>query len=235
MKKILYKGMEFKSQLAAKWACFFDSINLDYQYQLIGHIPEFYFPDSGYYGAVANTYDKYHSFSNARQRELLYLTTGNRECKNGIVLFDRMPPIKYINADCQFIGFPLIYQKCNLGSKEEEAWSVYEIVMLKHADSGKLTFSKISKIWCDGTTFYMNDDECRLPGDIIKNYVYFARIICDRKKKIKVKYYYYYRHGNTIEFKRHPSEIGESWNDRLTSEEIDNVINAFKTVKCMYF
>ncbi len=59
-----YKGYRFRSRLEARWAVFFDSMNIKYVYEPEGfkatsicgntycYLPDFYFPDSDCYGEV---------------------------------------------------------------------------------------------------------------------------------------------------------------------------------------
>lgn len=55
----LYGGHRFRSRLEARWAVFFDAINLRFEYELEGfqgdgwsYLPDFYFPDHDVYAEV---------------------------------------------------------------------------------------------------------------------------------------------------------------------------------------
>jgi len=55
-----YKGHLFRSRLEARWAVYFDAINVNWTYESEGYelsngqryLPDFYFPDYGFYGEV---------------------------------------------------------------------------------------------------------------------------------------------------------------------------------------
>lgn len=59
----VYNGYRFRSRLEARWAVFFDAIELDYQYEPQGfvglgdipYLPDFYFPEKDIYAEVKGT------------------------------------------------------------------------------------------------------------------------------------------------------------------------------------
>ena len=55
----VYNGIKFRSRLEARWAIFFDSINLKYEYEPEGfkfdgyrYVPDFYFPETKTFAEV---------------------------------------------------------------------------------------------------------------------------------------------------------------------------------------
>jgi len=55
-----YAGLQFRSRLEARWACFFDQLGIRWDYEPIdlpGMIPDFVLPDLGFMLEVKPTYD----------------------------------------------------------------------------------------------------------------------------------------------------------------------------------
>ena len=214
MKDTIYNGIAFKTKHAARWAYFFDCINLEYRYREItcsekwvSYTPDFYFPDSGYYGNVSTDV-----IPQKRQYELLTMTTRDRECSDGIILLGSMPANKLLNDTWDYIGFPIIYNICpNPKEDYEDRWCAYNIVVLRHSfkKENYLTFGTcMERCYIDRVKFYEYvPDPIKnnfLPYDARKPDVYFIKD--ERNTQIS-----FVCNDNGKNFKRYYGEIGDDY------------------------
>ena len=96
-----YKGYRFRSRLEARWAVFFDTLGIRYQYEQEGfelnfldgkikYSPDFYLPQYGLYAEVKGI-DFLGEFSKEDAEKMAWMIDFAGPCKNGVILLGNIP------------------------------------------------------------------------------------------------------------------------------------------------
>lgn len=104
-----YKGYKFRSRLEARWAVFFDTVGIEYEYEPEGYeagdgikyLPDFYFPEYDWYGEVK-------ALREGAGEELQKALSFVREKKTVLALFGNIP---YTNDIPVFHYYALYYNR----------------------------------------------------------------------------------------------------------------------------
>lgn len=136
-----YNGYKFRSRLEARWAVFLDEIGIKYLYEPEGfeinfgeekikYLPDFYFPDCGFYGEV-----KGNPFTDEEKEKLSYMTDFNGVLANGLIFFGNIPSENEMEQNSNELLFPFIwwhgqglaasFAKINLLGKRFKAYKEY--------------------------------------------------------------------------------------------------------------
>ena len=111
----IYNGYRFRSRLEARWAVFFDSAGIKYQYEPEGfcvgdfdgtsffYLPDFYFPDQEIYGEV-----KGRRFTEQEKAKMAWSVDYCGPLKDGLVLLGNIPS-KLELDDMPDFNIPFVY------------------------------------------------------------------------------------------------------------------------------
>ena len=94
-----YNGYKFRSRLEARWAVFFEAMDIEYQYEPEGfeiddgedkvfYLPDFYLPKEHCYVEVKGTDEALH---NDGRKIALAVDFGNTPCSNGLLILGDIP------------------------------------------------------------------------------------------------------------------------------------------------
>ena len=99
----IYNGYRFRSRLEARWAVFFDNMDIRYRYEHEGfersfgpgeptlrYLPDFWFPDYDVFGEVKGT-SHLGGIPKEDAEKMSWMIDFNGPCKNGIVLLGDIP------------------------------------------------------------------------------------------------------------------------------------------------
>lgn len=109
----IYNGYRFRSRLEAKWAVFFDALQIKYEYEPEGYklsdgtyyLPDFYLPQLNYYVEVKGKND--HMFSDMEKVRNFVL-----ENKSAVIILSNIPYDKKAKG---LYWFPIIYYSAKSG------------------------------------------------------------------------------------------------------------------------
>jgi len=93
-----YNGLRFRSRLEARWAVFFDSVGIKYQYEPEGYevqageetfryLPDFYLPDIGCHAEVKPSFEKLMEDS----KKLAWMIDFDGPLSDGLVILGQIP------------------------------------------------------------------------------------------------------------------------------------------------
>jgi hypothetical protein len=95
-----YKGYKFRSRLEARWAVFFDALMWNWHYEHEGfelksgrYLPDFYFPDFGYYAEVKPGILTDNDFIKCAELSKKYNPI-EKVNQTGVILLEGMPELK---------------------------------------------------------------------------------------------------------------------------------------------
>lgn len=108
-----YNGYRFRSRLEARWAVFFDALNIKYVYEPEGYqmsdgtcyLPDFFLPDFNYYVEVKGYNDHLHS-DLCRVNQFVY------EHKTAVIILSNIP---YDKQSKGLFWFPIMYYEARSG------------------------------------------------------------------------------------------------------------------------
>ena len=112
----IYNGYRFRSRLEARWAVFFDALEIKYQYEPEGfkgwdgesyYLPDFYFPDFKVYGEVKPSKESLYKDARKISNCIDYHAT---PLSDGLIVFGQIPYIDMNNEDRLFLpSFPFFH------------------------------------------------------------------------------------------------------------------------------
>lgn len=104
-----YKGYRFRSRLEARWAVFFDAMEINYMYEPEGfercgyrYLPDFYFPDYRVYGEVKGA-TRRGQIPKADAEKMSWMIDLNGPCANGIIILGDIPVPDEADSMCYAI------------------------------------------------------------------------------------------------------------------------------------